>query len=181
MSHTSIDFLDLTISKDFRISENKFVYTVFKKKDQKLQYLNHSSMHPPKILQAIPNSVFHRLYSLTSFSEGQQASKLFPEYFGALKNAKLIKNNFKYKPHVKSNRHESRKDSRKIYFVLGWNSPWWKRPPAKILNEYLKKFNLKFRITLSYSNMSNLESRIKADATFKLNADYEDRNFEVRL
>ena len=58
-SFETINFLDLQISKKL---DGGCIYSIYKKPEQNLVYLNKDSMHPPKVLKAIPNGVLNRLY-----------------------------------------------------------------------------------------------------------------------
>lgn len=173
-----INFLDLQISKtdDFQLH-----FGIYKKPGQKLIYLNKESMHPPSVTKSIPYSVLHRLYSLSSSVENQKPKQIFGEYISALSNANLLTNkqkNSHFKFRESPVKKKTKKDPRKIHFVLDWCAPWWIRKPVEILKENLKRYKLNhLRISVSYSVMTSVENKIKSDTQNKLTQNLENRNF----
>ena len=75
-------------------------FRVHLKKGQLLKYLNKGSAHTNACLKAIPSGVLRRLASLTSLlpdNANVTMDLLYPDHIAALRKAKLISKNFKFK------------------------------------------------------------------------------------
>ena len=84
-------YLDMALS--WSINGN-LQFSVYRKPNQELKYLNLESTHAPATFKAIPHGVALRLALLTTPDDtniNKSISDLYPEHFSALKSAGLCK------------------------------------------------------------------------------------------
>ncbi len=88
---SSFPFLDMEMSWDVK---GDLTFGVYMKPNQELKYLNNGSAHTPGCFKAINTGVCHRLTKLTMVNEDNvdlKLDELYPEHFGALDKADLLK------------------------------------------------------------------------------------------
>ena len=172
-------FLDI---ETFWDEYGNFSYQVYLKPNQKIQYLNSTSMHTRKTLQAIPRSVITRLVRLSSDLDQNSTFHLrsFPIHKEALRKSGLVNQTKLNDTHKASTylgdykKGSSRHDKRTIHFVIPYMKPWLIKPIHVLIKENLRRFDFNLRISMSYSKMPDLDSILKADAESKLTADIAD-------
>ena len=177
-------FLDIQTSWD---DNGKFSHQVYIKPNQKIQYLNNTSMHPRKTLQGIPKSVITRLVRLSSDLDEDSTFHLrsFPLHKEALLKSGLmghrqINDIMNASAYLGDPNRKSRRDKRTIHFVIPFMKPWLIKPMHVLIKDNLRRFDLNLRISMSYSKMPDLDSILKADSETKLSANIFDKN-EIEL
>ena len=154
-----IDYLDL----NFNLLNH--TYYPFRKDNNKINYINSKSNHPPTILRQIPKMVETRLSN--NSSNKNLFNKIKKDYNDALKN-----NGYNYEiNYTEEGKNKKRNRKRKI---IWFNPPYCKSVKTnigkkflKIINKYFgennkfKKYLNKNNIKLSYSCMTNIETIIK--------------------
>ena len=188
-------FLDMELSWS---DEGILQFGVHLKPNQQLKYLNAGSAHTPGCFKAITTGVCYRLTKLTTVDENNVDLKLdeaYPEHFGALNKAGLLKN---FEPPTlgakaaeleaaskdevgqatKKRRERDRK--RAIYFKVGF-SHYWRKPIHKTIREVKSRFpSLKWlRVSMSYHRFSNLRELFQGDLNTKLNRNVISKDFQI--
>ena len=179
---TELNFLDMTLF----FVENQLKFKIFRKPNQQLLYLNSDSMHYRAHVDNIFDGVMKRLVRLTSdLPEKFMPSTYFPDHIKALKNANLLTEKEEKKSISKSSYCEdavskkSKRDHRKINFIMPAMGPWLTKTVHTIITKNLKAFKLKGKIRFSiiYKKCANLGSLIRNDIKNKINTDIRDENY----
>ena len=173
-------FLDMKISWK---PNGLMAFGVYRKENQLLKYLNTSSCHTHSTFKAIPTGVFKRLSRLTSREEGmakKRIDEIYPDHAKALKVAKLTKEGefptfeelWKNEDTDEIAQEKGRKDTRNMYFRIGFSSAW-KTQIHKIINDLVKKSSKLRWIRLRISNhrFSNLSELFYGDLVGKIRKD----------
>ena len=169
-------------------------FSVHRKPNQQLHYLNRESLHTKACKKAIPEGVHYRLGSLTTLTEAEAAkpvSEVYPEHYEKLEKAGLVKGDPPTMSQIKdwalqkaSQDHKQRKSreqrdrDRSTFFVIN-HSHAWTKPIHKIINASKKDLGLGWlRCKMAYSRFSNLRELFQRDLTSKLNSDVTSLDFE---
>ena len=154
-----VNFLDVTL--DLKTGQ----YKLYMKPNNKLQYINVHSNHPPSTLKSIPQSINKRLSEISSCKEAFY--KAAPTYQQALDES-----GFDFKLHYEDSQHETIKRPRKRN-IIWFNPPYDLSVKTNIGKEFLriitkcfppsnklyKIFN-RSTVKLSYSCMPNMKAMI---------------------
>ena len=177
---------------ELRWHQNKPIFRVHLKPNQKLKYLNKSSNHTPSCFKSIYSGVFKRLAKLTTKIpqiQDQLITEIYPSHAKALLKADLLP---KKVPTLTNQMHENevmkskkeqkdqnkKVDSRDIYFCIGYTKAWPK-PVHTIIKRLIKNFGLTWlRFKMSYHRFPNLYELYGGDTTKKLNRGIVSLDFE---
>ena len=160
----------------------KMTCSVYRKENQLLKYLNNSSCHTHSTFRAIPAGVFKRLSRLTS-KEAETSSKkidqLHPDHIKALRTAKLLPEEIPTFGELWENderetivTEEKRRDTRNIYFCIGYSN-FWVKPIHKVINDLIKKSpQLRWiRVRMSHHRFPNPSELFYGDLASKIRKD----------
>eukprot|EP00957_Ditylum_brightwellii_P011544 873061-Ditylum_brightwellii.AAC.1 len=76
--------------------ENVLTFSVYRKENQQLNYVNKVSCHRPTVFKAIPADVFirlGRLTTMTTFNAGKKITDLYVDHAEALSKADILPKN----------------------------------------------------------------------------------------
>ena len=171
-------------------------FRVHLKENQKLQYLNKTSMHTNACIKAIPEGVYNRLGSLTTLTSNNKnklVSEVYPTHYQKLQQANLIdgtpptledihnlaqQKSSPLEQAKKKNRDDTR--LRNIWVCIGYSRALT-TPVHKIINNLKGQLGLDWvRVSMSYHRFPNLREIFQQDLTTKLNADVISKDFETR-
>ena len=163
-----VDYLDVTLNL------NNGTYKPYCKPDNKIQYINIESNHPPNIINQIPKTIEKRLSDLSSNETIFNAA--VPIYQKALKDSGY-KTNLKFNPQKTEQKDNTRK--RKI---IWFNPPFNKNLETKVGKLFLKLIDKHFpkdnrlhkifnrnTVKVSYSCTKNMKAVINSHNNIILN------------
>ena len=137
-------FLDMKLNWNF---EENLNFSVYRKENQVLKYLEKGSCHTKATFEAIPSGVFNRLAKLTSKpnTNGKlRIDEVYPDHTNTLKNAGLFSKTFPTLENIRKSTEKSKlqveeqkKRQRNVYFCAGY-CHFWKTSINKIIEKLLK-------------------------------------------
>ena len=134
-----VDFLDITLNL------NNSTYRPYKKPNDKLQYINTLSNHPPQIIKQLPQIINDRLSANSSNQEIFDNSK--EEYEKSLKESGYTT---KLNYHKKTNNKRNRKRN-----IIWFNPPFNKSVSTNIAKKFLQLIDKHFTRTSTLHKIFN--------------------------
>ena len=189
--------VDLVTTNEFPFLDMKMGWTpsnflnfsVYRKENQVLKYLEKGSCHTSSTFKAIPIGVFKHLAKLTSKTvETRPLSiqQVYPDHAAALLKANLISKEKEFptfdqlwkdknpKPAI-----SKRRNTRNVYFCVGY-CHFWKKPIIAIINKLIdeKYPELKWlRVRMSHHRFSNLKELFGGDLNSKVMSEVKSLDF----
>jgi hypothetical protein len=185
-------FLDMEMSWN---DEGELKFGVHLKPNQELKYLNAGSTRTPGCFKAITMGVCYCLMKLTTVdknSADMKLDKIYPEHFGALDKADVLRDfeaptlvakaaelEAASKDVVGLKKRRERYRKRAIYFKVGF-SHYWRKPIHKTICIVKSRFAMLswLCVLMSYHCFSNLCKLFQGDLNTKLNRKVISKDFQ---